>query len=160
MHLLGRMIVLSIVLAYVASLIDGLRFYGTLPLILPFSAIGHYQPRVDLNNADSGMVAAFDSFLFFYNSAFPGGSRLGCGIGMISAAFWTLHSVSGGCWPQRAALGLMAGAVIGFRCTLMLSSSAKFVLGSTVLFSLAFLVYMLVTDREKEVASLPLVLQE
>lgn len=154
-----RTFILSLVLAYLMSLIDGLHNIGVAPLIFPFTSLGQYQPRLNAAMPTSPLVAGFDNFVFLYNCAFPGASRLGCGIGMIAASFWTLHATPPNCRIQRAGIGIIAGALIGFRLTLMLTSSAVGVLSATAIFSLGMAAYMLCADRRPGIPSLPLVVQ-
>lgn len=157
---LGRLLlselIFSIVLAYALAIIDGLRFLQW-PVVLPFSAIGQYQPQIESSQPKSPVELAFDNFVFLYNCAFPGGSRLGCGIGMIGAAFWNLYQLRRGCQLQRLVIGLLAGMIIGFRMTLMISSSANLILFATVVSSIAFAIYMVKGDKKPSLPSLPIV---
>ena len=158
--LLLRVLILSLALSYLMSLIDGLRTAGEAPLALPFSALGQYQPRLDNAVSAPWYVLSFDKFLFWYNCAFPGASRLGCGIGIILASFWTLHTTPAERRLQRAVTGIVAGALIGFRLTLMVTSSALVVLSMTVIFALGLTVYMLCADSRPGIPPLPLVARE
>lgn len=160
--LLIRTLLLSLIFAYGMSfLIDGIQNIGIAPVPWPFSAIGQYQARVQTEQqTTNALVNTFDNFLFFYNCAFPGASRLGCGIGMISAAFWTMHDTPAGCQLRRTIIGLVAGAIIGFRLTLMISSKASTVFGSTIIFLLGFSIYMTLADRKSTIKDLPLISDE
>ncbi|MBX9689773.1 MAG: hypothetical protein K2X27_23895 [Candidatus Obscuribacterales bacterium] len=152
-----RSLLLGLLLAYLLSVIDWFRTLGMSPLYLPFSGIGQYQPRLESAAAQPAFVKGFENFLFYFNCAFPGASRLGSGIGVIAAAFWTLHDAPKSCKVQRLSLGLLAGALIGFRLMLMISSSAFTVLGATVFAALAFAVYMALSSGKSEIPRLPLV---
>lgn len=155
--LLLRILALSLTLAYLMSLIDGLRTIGIVPLLLPFSALGQYHPHLEAVTESSWVVSFVDNLVYLYNCAFPGASRLGSGIGMIAACFWTLHTTPPGCWVRRAGTGTVAGALIGFRLTLMLTSSPVIVFSATIIGCLAMGAYMLCADRRKGIPRLPLI---
>lgn len=155
--LLLRTLVLALVLAYALSFIDGLRTYGITPFVWPFSGFGQFQPRLAQELPAAPWVRAFDDFLFFYNCAFPVAGRLGSGIGMIAAGFWTLHLTDPSCRLQRIGLAAVAGAIIGFRLTLMLTSSAITVFSATILSAIAFTFYMSSADKKPGIPSLPLI---
>lgn len=150
-----RTLALSLILAYLLSIIDGLRTLGQTPFLFPFSALGQYQPKIESSANSSPLVSAFSNFVFLFNCTFPGASRLGSGIGMIAAAFWTLHEIPRECRMQRIFLSLAAGAIIGFRLMLMVSSSAVGVLGASVIFSLSICAYMNISARSKPIEPLP-----
>ena len=154
--LLVRCSMLAIILAVVWAFADGMRTFGISPMVLPFSSLGQYQPRMHLNQVQSPLMTLFDNFLVFYNCAFPGANRLGSGIGIIGGAFWALHSMPHLCLPQRSLVAAIAGALIGFRAMMMLSSSAPIVLAATILGALGISIYMTVADRKARIPELPL----
>jgi len=154
-----RVIVLSLVLAYLMSLIDAMYKCGTAPTAFPFSEIGHTHPRLPYNAGVIGalLAAIVDNILNLYNQAFPGYSRLGSGIGIIFACFWTLHDTSPQCRIQRFGNGIVAGALIGFRGMLMLTSSPSYVLLTSIFVCVFMTLYMLTADRKPAIPQMPLV---
>jgi len=150
-----KLVGLSLLLAYLLSCIDSFRSFGIVPAAFPFTALGQYQPHIDLEANKSALQAAFDNFLLLFNCTFPGYSRLGSGIGMIASSFWMLHTVPKNCMPQRAVIGTLAGFVIGFRSMLMLTSSSKPVIEAAVCGAVFFAFYLLVTAGKKEIPPLP-----
>lgn len=155
-----RVLILSLSLALLMSCIDALQKFGSAPLVLPFSALGQYQPQIQKATSQSPLEAAFDSLVLWYNCAFPGGSRLGSGIGTIFACFWTLHTTPKSPGLHRIVLGAVAGALLGFRMTLMLSSNAYTVLAAGLLGAVAFSVYMVVTAKPDKIPPLPIIYEE
>lgn len=158
--LVVRVLVLSLALAYLMSILNALQYWGMAPMYLPFSGVDQFRPGQDAAGSAEPIVTAFDNFVYLYNCAFPGASRLGSGIGMIFACFWTLHSVDRNCRAPRIALGALCGAIIGFRLILMLSSSATGVLSSMIVSSIGFAIYMAIADRKPGIPSLPIVQPE
>ena len=156
--MLLRILVLGISLAYLFSIIEGLRTMGIAPFSFPFSLLGTYQPRIiSPAVAASPFLRAFDDFLFLFNCTFPSASRMGSGIGMVASAFWTLHDARNCSRLQRIVIGVVAGAIIGFRLTMMISNSASFVLMSTTVFCLGFTTYMALAGTKAELPRIPLV---
>ncbi|MBX9572039.1 MAG: hypothetical protein K2X77_24315 [Candidatus Obscuribacterales bacterium] len=160
LELIIRCSCLALAFALIWAFAEGMRTYGTSPLLLPFSTLGQYQPRLHTTVNSNPLIIAFDNFLFFYNCAFPGANRLGSGIGIIAGAFWTLHRVPHSCIPRRAYLGAIAGAVIGFRMMMMVSSSATIVFGAMLLGAIGIALYMVAADQRTRVPDLPLVVME
>lgn len=155
-----RCTVLALIFALVWAFAEGMRTYGISPLLLPFSSLGQFQPRLQTTVNSNPLIMAFDNFLFFYNCAFPGANRLGSGIGIIAGAFWTLHRLPHACIPRRAYLGAIAGAVIGFRLMMMVSSSATVVFGAMLMGAIGIALYMVSADQRPRIPDLPLVKME
>lgn len=151
-----RLIVLSLSVAYILACVDALRAYGVTPAAFPFTTLGQYQPLIDSENKTS-FQAAFDNFFLLFNCAFPGGSRMGSGIGTLAASFWTLHILPNNCRAQRTVLGCLIGFIIGARGLLTVSSSANIVCGAGVLGAIFFTVYMISTACKREIPPLPIV---
>lgn len=160
LELLIRCSVLALLFALTWAFAEGMRTYEISPLLLPFSTLGQFQPRVTTAVNSNPLIIAFDNFLFFYNCAFPGANRLGSGIGIIAGAFWTLHRIPHSCIPRRAFLGAIAGAVIGFRMMMMVSSSATIVFSATLLGAVSIALYMVAADQRPRIANLPLIKME
>ena len=154
---LARLLILSILLAYLMSLIDVFRTYGYGIAAWPFTALGQYQPHISNDSGKSVFIDWFENILFWYNCAFPGYSRMGCGIGMIAASFWTLHTLPQQRLLERITIGALCGAVIGFRGMLMVTSSPTLVPAAALIFAVFFAVYMAWTNVPKGLASLPIV---
>ena len=152
-----RCTILALLLALVWSFAEGMRTYGISPLLLPFSSLGQFQPRLLTAVNSNPLLGAFDNFLVFYNCAFPGANRLGSGIGIIAGAFWTLHRIPHSCIPRRAYLGAIAGALIGFRLMMMVSSSATTVFAAMLFGAISVSLYLVSADRRPRVPDLPLV---
>lgn len=152
-----RCTVLALIFALVWAFAEGMRTYGISPLLLPFSSLGQFQPRLQTTVNSNPLIMAFDNFLFFYNCAFPGANRLGSGIGIIAGAFWTLHRIPHACIPRRAYLGAIGGAVIGFRLMMMVSSSAAIVFGAMLVGAIGLALYMVSADQRPRIPDLPLV---
>lgn len=154
-----KLVILSLVLAYLFSIIDALRSYGVMPAVFPFTMLGQYQPQIDGANK-SEFQAAFDNFLLWFNCAFTGGSRMGSGIGTLGASFWTLYILPKNCFSQRIVTGFLAGAVIGFRSLLMVSTSATLISGAAIVSAIFFAVYVAVKTGKKDIPPLPIVKSE
>lgn len=160
MQLLARTAILSLLFAFIMSFfVDGIQCIGIAPWPFPFSALGQYQGNLASITSKDPLAKSFAEFLLLYNCAFPLNSRLGCGIGMIAAAFWTLHDTKTESRLHRATMGALAGAIIGFRMALMISSKAQTVLAGSLLFALVLSLYMLMSARKEEITDLP-ILQE
>lgn len=158
-RLLARTAILSLSFAYLISFfVDGIQSIGIAPTPWPFTGFGQYQASL-MPKSNDPLLSAFDNFVIIYNCAFPGASRLGCGIGIIAAAFWSMHDSSAAKPLERGVIGLLAGAIIGFRLALMFSSKAATVLSACLLFALFFCMYLLLADRKKQVPELPLIKQ-
>lgn len=154
-----RMVILSMVLAYIMALIEGLRTVGTnTPFYLPFSQLGQYQPRLVSDAVASNPVAMFiDNYLYLYNCAFPGASRMGHGIGTLAACFWSLHSASSSSRNERIVMGAIVGAVIGFRIVFMVTSNSMTLIYATALGLIGFAVSMALSDRKPPIPTIPIV---
>lgn len=156
-----RIAVMSLVLAYLLPLIDGLRTMGVTPFQFPFSQLGQYQPRItNPEIQDSAFLKSFDDFVFLLNCTFPGASRWGTGVGTLYAAFWTMHDTPPTCKVQRLVIGIVAGAIIGFRATLMISNSPVFIFACTLISTFGFALYMTLADRKPAIPRIPIVQME
>ena len=153
-----RCLVLTLALAYLMACVDALRAYGVSQAAFPFTTLGQYQPLMD-DGSKSAFQAAFDNFFLLFNCAFPGGTRMGSGIGTLAASFWTLHLLPRNCKLQRVLLGCLIGFVIGARALLTVSSSANVVLGAGIISSIVISIYLMLSVTKRQIPSLPLQLQ-
>lgn len=152
-----KAVLLALAMALIWAFTEAMRTYGTSSLLLPFSTLGQYQPRLVNMNSNNPLIIAFDHFIAFYNSAFPGANRYGSGVGLIAGTFWAMHRFPHLCLPRRAYIGAIAGGLIGFRLTMMISSSAFLVFGSMLLGAIGFCLYLVLADRAPRLQELPLV---
>jgi hypothetical protein len=150
-----RSLVLTLALAYLMACFDALRAFGVSQAAFPFTTLGQYQPSI-VDGSRSAFQAAFDNFLLLFNCAFPGGTRMGSGIGTLAASFWALHLLPINCWPQRVILGCFIGFIIGSRALLTVSSSVNVVIGAGVISAIVISIYMISVGRKRQIPSLPL----
>lgn len=156
-----RTVVLSMALAYLMAIAEGLRTTGVLPYYFPFSPLVHDQARlINAAVAKDPLALKIDDFLYAFNCAFPAATRMGQGLGMISAAFWSMHSTSvkqNASLIERVVIGALAGAIIGFRLPFVVIHNPKTILFTTLIGMVGFSIYLVIAGRKKPIPSIPIV---
>jgi hypothetical protein len=134
-------IVWTVVVSIVFQGIDWLRNFGTA------NSLSYVLPRLDNSDAASSyfgsgcwrpLVLAID----WYNSVCIGWLRMGSGVGMMAGAFVSIGPAKSKSLAARVAVGVLAGAVIGGRVMLMLTSSAFLVLICSLIGAVVTVAYL------------------
>lgn len=154
--LIARILILSIVLAYLMSLVENLRLFGMGSVSWPFSTLGDYHPPSPGSSASDSLLLGYcERFIYLLNCAFPGGSRLGSTIGTLAASYWTLYTTPRYGKLQRCLIGILAGSIIGFRGALVITSFPNLCLAASIISSILFAIYMLRSEGAEKIPDLP-----
>ncbi len=137
--------------AVVYGVVDWFQKFNSIqppPLWLPFAA-----PYQQITAGEQ--MSDFDKFVDMYNFIFPGACRFGSGIGMVVGGFWSVAKVRKNCLPEKLAVGVVAGGLLGSRMMLMATSQAEPFLVAFIAGAIFLPSYLLLSNKLYAAPELP-----
>lgn len=148
-------IVLAFAGAVLWGIIDWMRNYNQVPLLYPFANFATSQQSF-ADTSNRGAMSWFNDFVQWYNFAFPGGCRLGSGMGMIAGSIWAASKAEEQGRAAAIAAGILCGTIVGGRSLLMVSSNAVNFMVFALLGAAAGWYYMWWRTQPQRLPDLPL----
>ncbi len=137
------------------GLVDWMRNFGTGLAPLPFLDHGCLQTDTFRRFPAGSFCGVTEDLINWYNVTFCNALRFGSGLGIIGGAFFALSFVRHLGLTARIIAGFMAGALIGARSIMMVTSDVPFFFAGLCLGGVFVGVYMSLSGDTPRVPPLP-----
>ncbi len=104
----------------------------------------------------ASFLGQIESMLKWYNLTFIGAARYGSGLGIFIGAYFALISVRDRVLPARIVAAVLAGAFVGARLFLMVTSEPKMFLAGVILGAILFAAWSIWNSRQENLPDLPM----
>lgn len=149
----------ALVMACIWTAIEAMRQFGVYSQQMLFDQLRVVKIAEDSMRTygTSSFLGQIENALKWYNLTFIGAARYGSGLGIFIGAYLALTSVSERSLPAKVVAALIAGAFVGARLFLMVTSEPKMFLAGAIFGSLLFVAYTIFDGRQEKLPDLPTV---
>lgn len=148
----------ALLMACIWTAIESMRQFGVYSqqsLADQLQAVKVAEASMRSYDPDS-FLGGIESFLKWYNLTFIGAARYGSGIGIFIGAYFALSAVAEYKLSAKITASLIAGAFVGARLFLMVTSEPKMFLAGAILGALVFVAYRVFDSRQEKLPDLPI----
>lgn len=145
----------ALVFGAVWGLADWLRNFGTGLAPLPYLDQSPVGAEIFRRHEPGTLFGFAEDFINWYNVTFRSAARFGSGLGIIGGAFFCLSAVKSYSPVPRFVVGLAAGALIGARAIMMVTSDVPFFFAGGVIGALVTGGYLALAGGALAVPPLP-----